>query len=222
MIIMSDSPIQIPYINLSAQWQEERSELLPIIDKVLGSGQLVGGDEVDKFEKSVAGLCNVKYAVALNSGTDALTMAMHLLGIGRGYEVITPPNSFIASTAVIMHLGAKPVFVDVLPNQNIDPAKIEAAISEKTKAIMPVHLNGRVCDMDPIMNLAHSYGLTVIEDATESLGSKYPQKIFFRGCPYVLENSIHGTHTNGATSNKRPILCFLKYYDFILLGLRLA
>ena len=112
MIIMSDSSsIQIPYINLSTQWQEERFELLPIIDKVLGSGQLVGGDEVDKFEKSVAGLCRVKYAVALNSGTDALILAMQALGIGRGNEVITPPNSFIASTAVIMHLGAKPVLL---------------------------------------------------------------------------------------------------------------
>ena len=170
---MSDGPIQIPYINLSAQWQEDRSELLPIIDKVLGSGQHVGGDEVDKFEKSVAGLCHVKYAIALNSGTDALTMAMHLLGIGRGHEVITPPNSFIASTAVIMHLGAKPVFVDVLPNQNIDPAKIEAAISNKTKAIMPVHLTGRICDMDPIMLLAKKYNLAVVEDAAQAIGSKY-------------------------------------------------
>ena len=177
MIIMSDSPIQIPYINLSAQWQEERSELLPIIDKVLGSGQHVGGDEVDKFENSVAGLCHVKYAIALNSGTDALTMAMHLLGIGHGYEVITPPNSFIASTAVVMHLGAKPVFVDVLPNQNIDPTKIEAAISEKTKAIMPVHLNGRVCDMDPIMEIAEKHGLKVIEDVSHAQGGLYKGRL---------------------------------------------
>ncbi|HIB05573.1 MAG TPA: aminotransferase class I/II-fold pyridoxal phosphate-dependent enzyme, partial [Candidatus Marinimicrobia bacterium] len=148
---MKNSPNRIPYVNLGAQWQEDRSELLPIIDTVLGSGHYVGGDKVDKFEKNIAQLCQVKYAVALNSGTDALTLSLHLLGVGHDDEVITPPNSFIASTAVIMHLGARPVFVDVLPDQNIDPTKIEAAITDKTKAIMPVHLAGRICDMDPIM-----------------------------------------------------------------------
>ena len=117
---MKNSPYRIPYVNLGAQWQDDRDELLLIIDTVLGSGEYVGGDEVDKFEKNMAELCQVKYAVALNSGTDALTLSLHLLGVGRGDEVITPPNSFIASTAVIVHLGAKPVFVDVLPDQNID------------------------------------------------------------------------------------------------------
>ena len=173
---MKNSLNQIPYVNLAAQWQDDRDELLPIIDTVLGSGQYVGGDEVDKFEKNMAELCQVKYAVALNSGTDALTLSLHLLGVGRGDEVITPPNSFIASTAVIVHLGAKPVFVDVLPDQNIDPGKIEAAITEKTKAIMPVHLTGRICDMDPIMVLAEKYNLAVVEDAAQAIGSKYKGK----------------------------------------------
>ena len=173
---MPDSSSQIPYVNLGAQWQDDRDELLPIIDTVLGSGQYVGGDEIDKFEKNMAELCQVKYAVALNSGTDALTLSLHLLGVGRGDEVITPPNSFIASTAVIVHLGAKPVFVDVLPDQNIDPGKIEAAITEKTKAIMPVHLTGRICDMDPIMMLAEKYNLAVVEDAAQAIGSKYKGK----------------------------------------------
>ena len=170
---MKNSSYRIPYVNLGAQWQDDRDELLSIIDTVLGSGQYVGGDEVDKFEKNMAELCQVKYAVALNSGTDALTLSLHLLGVGRGDEVITPPNSFIASTAVIVHLGAKPVFVDVLPDQNIDPGKIEAAITEKTKTIMPVHLTGRICDMDPIMMLAEKYNLAVVEDAAQAIGSKY-------------------------------------------------
>ncbi len=173
MIIMTNRTIEIPYVNLSAQWKEDRSELLPIIDNLLASGKYIGGDEVNKFEKNIADLCHVKYAIALNSGTDALTMALHLLGIGSGDEVITPPNSFIASTAVLVHLGAKPVFVDVLSDQNIDPSRIEAALSEKTKAIMPVHLNGRICDMDPIMDIAKKYGLKVVEDAAQSIGSKY-------------------------------------------------
>jgi dTDP-4-amino-4,6-dideoxygalactose transaminase len=173
---MPDNPTIIPYVNLVAQWQDDREELLPIIDELLGSGQYIGGDEVDKFEKNMAELCQVKYAVALNSGTDALTLGLHLNGIGRGDEVITPPNSFIASTAVIIHLGAKPVFVDVLPDQNIDPDKIEAAITEKTKAIMPVHLTGRGCNMDPIMQIANKHGLTIVEDAAQAIGSKYKGK----------------------------------------------
>jgi len=173
---MIDSPVQIPYVNLVSQWQDDRHELLPIIDKVLGSGQYVGGDEVDKFEKKIAEFCQVKHAVAMNSGTDALTLALHLLGVGRGDEVITPPNSFIASTSVIVHLGAIPVFVDVLPDQNIDPDKIEAAITDKTKAIMPVHLTGRICDMDPIMEIADNHGLSVVEDAAQAIGSMYKGK----------------------------------------------
>jgi len=167
---------QIPYVNLGTQWQDDRHELLPIIDKVLSRGQYVGGDEVDKFEMKISELCKVRYAVSLNSGTDALTLALHLLGVGHGDEVITPPNSFIASTAVIVHLGAVPVFVDVLHDQNIDPGKIEEAITPKTKAIMPVHLTGRMCDMDPIMEIAKKYHLVVIEDSAQAIGSKYKDR----------------------------------------------
>ena len=167
---------RIPYVDLGAQYEEERSELLEIIDRVLVSGQYVGGEEVDLFEKNIAKRCSTKYSVALNSGTDALTLALHLKGIRRGDEVITPPNSFVASTAVIIHLGATPVFVDVLENQNLDPSKIEEAITEKTKAIMPVHLTGRVCDMDPIIEIAKKYNLVVIEDAAQAIGSKYKDK----------------------------------------------
>ena len=173
---MIDSLIKVPYVNLVSQWQDDRHELLPIIDRVLGSGQYVGGDEVDKFEENIAGFCRVKHAIAMNSGTDALTLALHLLGVGRGDEVITPPNSFIASTAAIVHLGAIPVFVDVLPDQNIDPEKIETAITDKTKVIMPVHLTGRICDMDPIMEIAHNHGLAVVEDAAQAIGSMYRGK----------------------------------------------
>lgn len=173
---MISSSIQIPYVNMNTQWQEDREELLPIIDRVLSSGQYVGGDEINKFEDDIAKYCQVEYAVALNSGTDALVMALYLLGVRPGDEVITPPNSFIASTSVIVHLGAKPVFVDVLPNQNIDPNKIESVITKKTKAIMPVHLTGRICDMDPIMDISNKYGIPVVEDAAQAIGSKYKGK----------------------------------------------
>ena len=174
---MKSNTSRIPYVNLQKQWLEERDDLLPIIDKVLESAQFVGGDELDKFEEKIAKLCGTKYACGLNSGTDALMLALALSGIGKGDEVITPPNSFIASTAAIVHIGAVPVFVDVLPDQNIDSSKIEAAITEKTKAIMPVHLTGRMCDMDLIMDIAKKYGLKVIEDAAQSVGSKYKGRL---------------------------------------------
>jgi dTDP-4-amino-4,6-dideoxygalactose transaminase len=170
---MKSSVSRIPYVNLQKQWLDERNELLPIIDKVFESAQFVGGDELDKFEENIAKLCGTKYACGVNSGTDALMLALSLSGIGKGDEVITPPNSFIASTAAIIHIGATPVFVDVLPDQNIDPSKIELAITENTKAIMPVHLTGRMCDMDSIIGIAKKYDLKVIEDAAQSVGSKF-------------------------------------------------
>mgnify|MGYP000235723822 CR=1 FL=1 len=173
---MQSNVKRIPYVNLQKQWEEERDELLPIIDRVLASAQFVGGDELNKFEENIAKLCGTKYACALNSGTDALMLALLTSGVRKGDEVITPPNSFIASTAAIVHIGAIPIFVDVLPDQNIDPTKIEAVITEKTKAIMPVHLTGRMCDMDPIMDIAKRHNLIVIEDAAQSVGSKYKGK----------------------------------------------
>jgi dTDP-4-amino-4,6-dideoxygalactose transaminase len=174
---MESSIEKIPYVNLQKQWLEERDELLPLIDKLLESAQFIGGSELDTFEKNIAKFCEAKFACGLNSGTDALMLALSLSGIRKGDEVITPPNSFIASTAAIVHIGAKPVFVDVLPDQNIDPSKIEAAITKKTKAIMPVHLTGRMCDMDPIIEIAEKFNLKIIEDAAQSVGSKYKDRL---------------------------------------------
>jgi dTDP-4-amino-4,6-dideoxygalactose transaminase len=168
--------MKIPYVNLSYK-NKSKKELIKVFKKVLDKGQFVGGDEIDLFEKKIAKLCGTKYAVALNSGTDALTLALHLLGVRKGDEVITPPNSFIASTAVIVHLGAKPVFVDVLSDQNIDPNKIQSAITKKTKVIMPVHLSGRMCQMDKIMSIAKKNKISVVEDAAQSIGSKYKNKM---------------------------------------------
>ena len=135
--------MKIPYVSLSYK-NKSKNKLVKIFKKILDKGQFVGGEEILLFEKRIAKLCKTKFAISLNSGTDALTLALYVLGIRKGDEVITPPNSFIASTSVIVHLGAKPVFVDVLDDQNIDPEKIEKAITKKTKAIMPVHLSGRI------------------------------------------------------------------------------
>ena len=167
---------KIPYVNLSAQWLSERDELLPIIDKVLASGQYIGGKHVEEFESKAAELCQSKHCIALNSGTDALVFGLAALGVRPGDEVITPPNSFIASTSAIVHLGAKPVFVDVLPDQNIDPEKIAAAITPRTKAIMPVHLSGRMAKMDMISDISERYNIPIIEDAAQAIGSKYQNR----------------------------------------------
>ena len=168
--------MKIPYVNLRKQYLEEKNQLISKIKKVLNSGEYVGGDEVKKFEKKISKLLNVKHCIALNSGTDALTLGLYALGVRGGDEVITTSNSFIASTAVIVHLGAKPVFVDIKKDQNIDPRLIEKAITKKTKVIMPVHLTGRVCDMERILKIAKKYNLQVLEDAAQAVGSKFAGK----------------------------------------------
>ena len=168
--------MKIPYVNLSKQYLYERKKLLPIIDNVLKTGNYIMGDHVDKFEKKMSTFLKVKYCVALNSGTDALTLGLHSLGVRKNDEVITTSNSFIASTSVIVHLRAKPIFIDVKDDQSIDPNLIEKAISKKTKAIMIVHLGGRVCDMDSIISISKKYNIPIIEDAAQAIGSKYRNK----------------------------------------------
>ena len=169
--------MKIPYVNIKKQYKSEKNKLLKIIDKTLYSGSWVGGSEIEKFEKNISKVCKTKYCISLNSGTDALTLALHLLGVKRGDEVITPPNSFIASTAVVTHLGAKPIFVDVKKDQSIDESQIEKKITKKTKAIMPVHLTGRMCAMDKIMSIARKYNIPVVEDCAQSIMSEYKGKM---------------------------------------------
>jgi dTDP-4-amino-4,6-dideoxygalactose transaminase len=168
----------IPYVNLAAQGRDQLEDLQRIFEAVVLRGSFIGtDDELAALEKRIAEYCGAAEAVALNSGTDALMLAMLVAGIGRGDEVITPPNSFVASTAAIVHIGATPVFADVLSDQNIDPEKIERAITPRTKALMPVHLTGRVCRMDEIMEIANRHGLIVIEDAAQSIGSMYRGRV---------------------------------------------
>ena len=163
----------VPYVNLPAQFEEEREELLATVAAALRRADFVMGAAVGELEQALAAYHGVRHAVALNSGTDALILAMKVLGVGPGDEVITPVNSFIASTAAVVHLGARPVLVDVLPDQNIDPAAAERAVTAKTKAIMPVHLTGRIADMDRVNAIAKAHGLAVIEDAAQSVGSRH-------------------------------------------------
>lgn len=164
-------PAPIPYVNLSAQFEEEKDELLAVVTEALQRGDFIGGAAVHALERALAEMHSVEEAVCLNSGTDALVLAMRALGIGQGDDVITPANSFVASTSSIVHVGARPVLVDVLPDQNIDPDAVARAITPRTKAIMPVHLTGRIADMDLILALAEKHGLMVIEDAAQAIGS---------------------------------------------------
>lgn len=163
--------------DLESQFEEEKDELLPAVTAVLKRGDFIGGDAVAELEAGLAKRIGVAHAVALNSGTDALYLALRVLDIGPGDEVITPPNSFVASTATIVQAGAKPVFVDVREDQNIDPARVEAAITPKTKAIMVVHMGGRIAAMNEINEIARRHGLKVIEDAAQSCGSMYHGKV---------------------------------------------
>lgn len=162
----------IPFVDLGAQFAAERDQLMPVIERVMASGAYVGGTAIEALEAALAERCGTRHAVALNSGTDALVFGLVALGVGPGDEVITPPNSFVASTAAVVLAGATPIFADVLPDQNFDPAKVEAAVTARTKAVMPVHLTGRLADMDAIMAIAERHGLVVIEDAAQSIGSK--------------------------------------------------
>ncbi len=163
----------IRYIDLAKQWEQEKNKLMPLLDRVISTNNHVNGSYVDLFEKSICKLLNVNYCVALNSGTDALVCGLVALGVKRGDEVITPPNSFISSTASIAHIGAIPVFADVKKDQAIDPEQIIKKITKKTKAIMPVHLTGRLCEMDKIMKISKKFGIPVLEDAAQSILSKF-------------------------------------------------
>ena len=214
---------KISYIDLSLQWKNERFGLLKIIDKVLSTGIWAGGKNVNIFEKKISKLCKTKYAVAMNSGTDALTIGLSLLGVKRGDEVITVPNSFIASAAAIVHLGAKPVFVDVLQDQNINPDLIEKAITEKTKAILPVHLTGRPVEMDKIIKISKKYNIPIIEDAAQSIGTLYKNKPTGSfgeiGCfsAHPLKNLNAVGDSGYLTTNKKNI--YLKAKDLINHGM---
>ena len=137
----------------------------------------MGGSVIEELEEKLADLCDVKYCIALNSGTDALVCGLKALGVRNGDEVITPPNSFIASTAAIILIGAIPVFADVLPDQNIDPDCVEKSITAKTKAIMPVHLTGRLAQMDRLVEIAKKFNIPIIEDAAQAIGSSFQKKL---------------------------------------------
>lgn len=164
----------IPFVDLQAQYRSIKDDVDSAVLGVFASTQFVLGSEVAAFESLFAEYCSVGRVIGVNSGTSALHLAMLAAGIGPGDEVITTPMTFIATVSAIDYAGATPVFVDIDPaTLNIDPALIEAAITPRTKAIVPVHLHGLPADLDPIMEIADRHGLIVIEDAAQAHGAEY-------------------------------------------------
>jgi dTDP-4-amino-4,6-dideoxygalactose transaminase len=168
--------MDIPYVNLRAQHAPMKAELLAAIGAVMDQGQFILGEQVTEFERRFAELCGVACAVGVNSGTDALVLALKAIGVGPGDEVITVPNSFVATASVIAMVGARPVFVDVREDYNMDPSLIQRAITPRTRAILPVHLTGRPADMNPILDIARARRLHVIEDCAQAVLAEYKGK----------------------------------------------
>lgn len=165
--------IRVPYADLGAQWKLIRDEALDKFDQILLTGKYLEHEIITELEQDLSKKLGVRNVITMNSGTDALLIALMALGIKKGDEVITVPNSFIATAAAIAHVGASPIMVDVGQDHLIEPSKIEEKITSKTVAIMPVHLEGKVCDMEAIKAIAKKYQLAIIEDAAQSMGSKY-------------------------------------------------
>jgi dTDP-4-amino-4,6-dideoxygalactose transaminase len=166
--------MKVPFLDLHAHHQPLREEFLAAIGEVIDRGAFAGGPYVAKFEQEFAAFCGSRYAIGVGNGTDALWLSLLALGVGPGDEVITVSSTFMATAEAISFCGAKPVFVDIDEQTcTMDPAKIEPAITPRTKAIIPVHLFGQMADMDPILEIARRHGLHVVEDACQAHGAEY-------------------------------------------------
>jgi dTDP-4-amino-4,6-dideoxygalactose transaminase len=173
-MILRENGALIPFLDLKAQYRQMKPEIDAAVERVIDSAQFVLGPEVAAFEERFASYCNTKYCKAVNSGTSALHLALLAAGVGPGDEVITVSMTFVATTAAILYCGATPVFVDVDPHTwTMDPKLIEAAITPRTKVIVPVHLHGLMADMDAIVAIARRHQLVVVEDAAQAHGAEY-------------------------------------------------
>jgi len=164
---------KIRFVNYPKQYQKLKKEFDSTFEEVMSGGDFIFRRHLEDFERNIAEYVGTKYAIGVNTGTDALYLSTHALGFGPGDEVITVAHTFVATVGAIVQCGATPILVDVTDDFNMDVDQIEAALTPKTKGIIPVHLNGHACRMDRIMDLAEKYNLKVIEDAAQALGAKY-------------------------------------------------
>ena len=170
--------MKIPFVSFLPMERELNEELKNAFERVFSRSWYIEGKEDETFEKAFAAFCGVQYCVGVGNGLDALMLGLKALGIGDGDEVIVPSNTYIATALAVTYVGAKPVFVEPdIRTFNINPTLIEAAITNKTKAIMPVHLYGQACDMDPIMDIAEKNNLFVVEDCAQAHGATYRGKM---------------------------------------------
>jgi dTDP-4-amino-4,6-dideoxygalactose transaminase len=167
---------KVPFVNYPEHYRRIWNEVMDAISEALSKGDLILRDQLKKFEQDIASFVGVKHAVGLNSGTDALYLSLKVAGIGQGDEVITVAHTWVASLATIVQCGATLVLVDVGEDMNMDVEQVEDKITSKTKAIMPVHLNGRLCDMGKLMAIAEKHDLKVIEDAAQAFGATFDGK----------------------------------------------
>ena len=167
---------RIRFVNYPRQYQQLKAEFDAVYEEIMSGGDFIMRRHLEEFEKRIAGYVGTKYAVGVNTGTDALYLSAHALDFGPGDEVITVAHTFVATVGAVVQCGATPVLIDIKEDFNMDVDQLEAAITPRTKGIIPVHLNGHSCNMDKIMALAKKYNLRVIEDAAQALGAKFKGK----------------------------------------------
>lgn len=209
--------MQVPMLDLQAQYQPIRDEILAAVTRVCDSQRFIMGPEIDGLEREMAAMLGVKHAVGVSSGTDALLLAMMALGVGPGHEVVTSTYSFFATAGCVARLGATPVLVDIDPATfNIDPAQAAAAITPRTKAIIPVHLYGQSADLDPLVDTARRSGVPLIEDAAQAIGSKYKGRMVgaegLLGCFSFFPSKNLGAFGDGGlvTTNSDDVVASLR------------
>jgi dTDP-4-amino-4,6-dideoxygalactose transaminase len=211
--------IKVPFLDTVTLHEPVRAELHEALDRVLHSGHLVLGEEVAQFESEFAAYCGVSHCVGVASGLDALTLILRGYGIGPGDEVIVPSNTYIATWLAVLHVGATPIPVEpVASYHNLDTSRIAARITERTRAIMPVHLYGHPADMDPILEIAAKHGLKVIEDNAQAHGARYKGRVT-GGLAHAAGNSFYPSKNLGAlgdagavTTNDAELAASIRMY----------
>jgi dTDP-4-amino-4,6-dideoxygalactose transaminase len=220
-----EKPMIVPLLDLKRQYATIRDEIMQATSEVYESQHFILGPRVSDFESNFASYCASKHAVGVSSGTDALLEALMALGIGVGDEVIVPAYSFFATAGVVARLGARPVFVDVEPRGlNIDPSRIEERITERTRAIMPVHLFGQIAEMDEITKTAEAHGLAVIEDAAQAVGAEWRGRragsLGLMGCFSFFPSKNLGGFGDGGAITASDDELYQKLIDLRVHGMR--